>query len=126
MIALQIASEQLVTNLFEIWYIPYSIILIISNLLVIHAKRVTVQKEDMQLLRDLWKRINPDCAVGANSVATRWTHEIAQNIAQRQVRAIVAQLASKVKRLERQKRIHTLMTAVVKNGTTGCERRLMK
>ena len=53
LIALQIASEQLVTNLFEMWYTPYSIVLIISNLLTIHTKCVTIKAEDMQLLRDL-------------------------------------------------------------------------
>ena len=108
MIALQIALEQLVTNLFEMWYTPYSIVLIISNLLAIHAKHVTIKAEDMQLLRDLWKRINPDCAIGADNADTRRTREIAGNIARRQVRATVARLAEKIERLKRQRRLHTL------------------
>jgi len=92
------------------WYTPYSIVLIISNLLAIHAKRVTIKAEDMQLLRDLWKRINLDCAIGADNADTRRTHEIADNIARRQVRSIVARLVEKIERLKRQRRLHTLTT----------------
>src|SRR5579859_6510083 len=110
LIALQIASEQLVTNLFEIWYTPYSIVLIISNLLAIHTKRVIIKAEDMQLLRDLWKRINSDYVIGADNADTRRTHEIADNIARRQVRSIVARLVEKIERLKRQRRLHTLTT----------------
>ena len=33
--------------------------------MAIHAKRTTIMPRDMQLLRDMWRRINPDCAIGA-------------------------------------------------------------
>ena len=43
------------------------ILLIPSNKIAIHAKRQTIMYHDMQLLRDLWKSIAPESALGAES-----------------------------------------------------------
>ena len=51
--AFQIVVEQLLTSLFEMLYSPWSIVLIISNLLAIYTKRITIKSEDMRLVRDL-------------------------------------------------------------------------
>jgi hypothetical protein len=82
----------------------------ISNLLAIHAKRVTLKVEDMRLLRDLWKRITPDAVIGADNAHTRRSREIAGNIARRESLAILKRLKSKIERLRLQGRLHTLTT----------------
>ena len=41
--------------------------LIVRNKIAIHAKRQTIMHHDMQLLRDFWKSIAPESALGAES-----------------------------------------------------------
>lgn len=121
LIALQIATEQLVTNLFEMWYTPYSIVLIISNLFAIHAKRVTVKPVDMQLLRDLWKRISPDSAIGADNQDTIRARQVADKIQRDQALKAVSGLKTKIVRLRREGRLHTL---TVGERNLGCAHNL--
>jgi len=45
----------------------FAILLIPSNKIAIHAKRKTIMDHDMQLLRDLWKSIAPESAIGKES-----------------------------------------------------------
>jgi histone H3/H4 len=70
--ALQSVTEDVLTMIFEMTYFLPSLcrVLKVRNRLAIHAKRQTVMDRDMKLLRDLWKRINPDCAIGADDRAT--------------------------------------------------------
>jgi histone H3/H4 len=71
--ALQSVTEDVLTMIFEMTYFlpAFCIMLTVRNRLAIYAKRQTVMDRDMTLLRDLWKRINPDCAIGADDLATR-------------------------------------------------------
>ena len=52
--------------------------LIHRNKIAIHAKHRTVMNHDMQLLRDLWKTIAPESAIGADSKDTREQKEFWQ------------------------------------------------
>ena len=49
-----------------------------SNKIAIYAKRLTIMHHDMQLLRDLWKTIAPESAIGMDSIDA---HE--QNVSMR-------------------------------------------
>ena len=40
------------------------------NKLAIHAKRQTIMPHDMQLLWNLWRRISPESAIGADDADT--------------------------------------------------------
>jgi hypothetical protein len=46
-----------------------------SQKLAIHAKRTTVMQQDMHCLLDLWKTIDPTCAIGRDSALTTATRE---------------------------------------------------
>ncbi len=65
LIALQIETEALFTNFFEMAYIPsHKASLTIRYSLSRYAKHVTLKVEDMRLLRQLWKLIDPSSAIG--------------------------------------------------------------
>ena len=62
-------------KIFWQWFLKSRILLWLTllinrNRLVIHAKCQTIMNWDMQLLHDLWKRINPESAIGADDTAT--------------------------------------------------------
>ena len=57
--------------------------------MAIHAKRQTIKQVDMQLLRSIWQRINPDSAIGADDGE--------------RARQIAVYNAKKAKRIERNK-----------------------
>jgi hypothetical protein len=62
----------------------------------------------MQLLRDLWKRINPDCALGADNRATEDINKVATAIAARQFAADLDRMRAKVRRLRNNGTMYTL------------------
>jgi len=48
------------------YYISIVVSLTPKNKLVIHAKCEIIMVKDMQLLRDLWQRIDPTSSIGAD------------------------------------------------------------
>src|SRR5271170_5023592 len=59
-------------------HILIMILLIPRNKIAIHAKRKTIMDHDMQLLRDLWKTIAPESAVGKESKDSKAQKEVWQ------------------------------------------------
>ena len=97
-------TEDVLTMIFEMMYSAPANLLINRNRLAIHAKRQTIMNQDMQLLRNLWKRINPESAIGAEDSATN-------KIKNRNQRA-------ELERIERAKKTAEIQVAAAKaNGT---------
>jgi len=67
--------------------------------LAIHAKRVTIMQKDMQLLRDLWRRINPDSAIGHPNEDTSMQTRVNQTMAEQNLRKKIEAMQEKVYRL---------------------------
>jgi len=70
LVCLQTFTEHILVMIFEMTYDSSLMTLITSNKIAIHAKRRTIMHHDMQLLRDLWKTIAPESAIGADSADT--------------------------------------------------------
>ena len=102
--SLQEITEHVLVMVFEMTYYISVIPLILRNKLAIHAKRQTIMPHDMSLLRDLWQRIAPESAIGADD---------AEMVRQKQVRRI-----QEVKRFAKAKKTASITMAQAKvNGT---------
>src|SRR5271169_5972736 len=64
LIALQLMTEHILIMVMGMMYSFFFAIIDTRNKLAIHAKRKTIQPKDMQLLRDLWKQIDPESSIG--------------------------------------------------------------
>ena len=87
------------------------------NKIAIHTKRSTVMPRDMQLLRDLWRYIDPTCAMADDSVSKRESQGYIKKESRRLVGA-VGIAKNKVEQLRQTGRLHQ-----VKGGFKSfCER----
>ena len=64
--ALQTCMEHILVMIFEMMYYISIVSLTPRNKLELHAKCQTIMVKDMQLLRDLWQRIDPTSSIGAD------------------------------------------------------------
>ena len=66
LLALQEASEHILTTYFELMYLAFGITVNHRNKLAIHAKRVTILPRDHVILRELWAVLDPNSAIGSH------------------------------------------------------------
>ena len=100
-IALQIATEVLFTNFFEMAYVPsHKTLLTIRYSLSWHTKRVTLKVEDMRLLRQLWKLIDPFSPLGNDTPENRKQKELVKNLEARKLTFKVVRMRRRVDQLK--------------------------
>ena len=78
LVCLQLFTEHILVMIFEMTYSFFAILLIPRNKIAIHAKRKTIMDHDMQPLRDLWKSIAPESAIGKESKDSKAQKEVWQ------------------------------------------------
>jgi hypothetical protein len=84
--------------------------LIFSNLLARHAKRVTVKVEDIRLLRQIWKIIQPNHILAEDTKENNDQRELKKAIEKLRIAETKKRLTAKVNRLRRAGRLRELTT----------------
>jgi len=86
-VALQLLTEHVLVMVFEMTYFfLYTTTQLTSrNKLTIHTKCQTIMPYDMQLLRNLWQRISPESAIGADDADTVRAKRVWQEQEQRHI-----------------------------------------